>query len=508
MTSEIGSYLPVRPPPQPDESVSSWLVRLAAIYHLKFTSFCGLLIGKEMKFGGDLDATANASELETIATKARLDSVKLRTNHTLAGWEGRLFTRLIPAKGTPWVLPLGSFYHLRPGMQYCPLCLQGPVAYFRRTWRLSLFSVCPHHRVRLHHLCSACRAPTHPIRNHKRAKEGELVYCWNCGFDLRCAAVEGVAEHEADLSCLLWKALDQGAAPPDVPTGLDAASYFAGLAMLCARLMRGKPRLDGWRVAAAEAAGVPALPPPVRQRNYTSFDSLTNPGDRGRVIWTAHWLLQQWPERFLTLARATKNRTSDFSDHYATAPAWFLEPLLNQLNNPKQKFAPSAGMIRAQGWKELVLEHRREWSPTKLPRLVRALRAANFYSEGTCDQIIVGAVTRHIAKLRKEGADYRKRQTMLVPRRTQQWSRLLLLAKSYRKHCCKSPVMLQRGIRLLCSEIFLSSADLAELLHRSHVALMVEHLTPMVRAGRLQTKFGKNRGGSLNYPGQGYRASP
>ena len=76
MSTETRSYLPVRPRPQPDETVSSWLVRLATVYNLKLTTFCGLLIGKRMNFCGNLDANANVDVLKSIAVRAGLDPTR------------------------------------------------------------------------------------------------------------------------------------------------------------------------------------------------------------------------------------------------------------------------------------------------------------------------------------------------------------------------------------------------------------------------------------------------
>ena len=167
----------------------------------------------------------------------------------------------------------------------------------------------------------------------------------------------------------------------------------------------------------------------------------------------------------------------------------------------------SAKKLRAQNWERFVLEHRRKWCPSKLPQLVRLLRVAGFYSAETRDRFIMRALTRHIAKRRVEGAGYRRRQTELVARHTPEWSRLLFAAKPYRKHSCRSSERLRAGIRLLCTAHPLSSADLGELLHRSHTVLMKKYLLPMVKAGELKFRLQENKAGSRNRPSQGYHST-
>ena len=501
--------LPWRPHPREDEVFSSWMVRLAAAYHLKPRSLAGLLTGKNnIEFNSDYDASPHLEVLHALAAATGLDPGALRAGHTLAGWTGLLYPKMAAGKGTPWVLPLGTYYSLHAAMQFCPLCLDEPIPYFRRTWRLSLACVCPVHKCELRHLCPDCASPTHPLKNALRWGAGVVCRCWQCGSDLRQAVAVAADERDTTLARELDAAIRANRKPASAPPQIDLPDYFVGLTLLCARLLARQPRLARWRENAALAARVSSLPAPVDRRISTSFNSLAEPGQRQRVLRTAAYLLAEWPERFLDLARASGARTSDFASHFVAAPGWFLEPLQERLTPPRRKPVPSAGFIKVRQMEQLVLEHRSQWSPTKLPRLIRALRAGGFYSSQTDDSIIMRSLPNLIARLRAESADYRKRLTRQIERGSRDWSELLLLAKPYRKAGCKNPDILRRGIRRLCRDRFLSSADLGELTHRSHRVLMAWHLTPMVRAGELNTRFGQNRGGSLNYPGQAYRTSP
>ena len=499
--------LPLRARALADEAFSCWIVRLAAAYGLKARSLCNLLTGKRIEFTTDYDTAPDSDLIQALADRTGTEAEAIRTSHTLGGLFGRTSSRAYQGYGNPWVLPFGSFYDLRPGMQYCPLCLREPLAYYRRTWRLSLLATCPRHGVSLRHVCPSCSLPTHPIKNDLRWGGGTITRCWNCGYDLCGSAAEPVEQEDAWLACELVGVLHLGAMPAGYPPCVDGNAYLAGLALVCSKLLGQHPRLRSWHGVAAKRAGGMILPTQAGRRISTNFSSLADPSQRRTVLRVATYLLLDWPERFLEVARASGARTSDFAGHFAAAPAWFLEPLQARLTPPRQKPVPSSGLLKVCQMREFMLEHRREWGPSKLPRLIRALRANGFYSAQTDDHVIMRSLPNTIARLRAEGSDYRQRLTRQVERGTRDWSNLLLLAKPYRKTHCKNPEILRRGIKLLCADYFLSSADLGELLHRNHSALRVYHLTPMVQSGELRTRFGRNKGGSFSYPGQAYRVA-
>ena len=481
----------------------SWLVRLAAAHGMKTRSLVSSLTGEEVEFTCDLNGPAGDELLSTLVRSTGLDFASVRLGHTFVGFCGRLYAKA--ATATPWMLPLGPSKNPRPSMQFCPLCLQEPQPYLRRVWRMSLFTTCPRHRVGLHHVCPHCTGPIIPVRTDRRFGTASITQCWRCGHDVTSTPASPVSKRDASLALRHLEALQRGIAPPAIPAGTRLPDYFAGLAILYSRLLLRRPRLRRFQELAAEGAGIDALPTPPARHATTAFDSLVDPAHRRNVMCAADWLLEEWPERFLGIASAAGTRTSDFLCYFSMAPQWFLEPLRTRLTPPRRKPTLSPGVIRARERRDFIIAHRSEWSASKLPRLIRALRAAGYYQPATDDCVIMRSLPGEIARLRTAGADYRKKLTVLVPRETPEWTRLLLMAKPYRKIHCKSAEILRRGIRLLCADQFLSSRDLGGLLHRSHVALMVFHLTPMVRAGELKTRFGENRGGTKNFPGQGYQ---
>ena len=491
--------------PQPDEVFTSWLVRLAAAHGLPTGAFCNLIAGGKTEFNRDMDGPTCERILVALAALTGFRAERLRQEHTFGGFGGRLFPQARTTTANRWVLPVGTVVNRKPALQFCTACLAADkTPYFRRAWRLSLFAVCPVHAVRLRHLCPECSAVISPVRGHLRHELGATPLCWQCRSDLRGAPGELVAERDAGFARQCHKTLYEGVASlcnsPRVSTG----DYLDALAIVCTRLTCLRERLRQWRGIVATMADA-ELPAPVQNRGTAAFDSLADPASRLPVLRTAGWLLEGWPERFLDVARRANTRTSDFLPDFAAAPEWFLEPIRLHLT-PASHAMHTAGVVRPKSQKEVILSLRDAWIEHGRHRIVRALRDAGFYDDTVADKYIQRYIRRTIATLQIQEKRFRRQLTRQIPRNTTEWLELRRLARPYRKDKCNSTEEIQRGIRLLCENYFLSAYDLSELLGRCQDVLKAKHLTIMVREGWLETRFGPSASGLLNNPQQAYRS--
>ena len=122
-----------------------------------------------------------------------------------------------------------------------------------------------------------------------------------------------------------------------------------------------------------------------------------------------------------------------------------------KLTPPRNKPVFTPGLLRIQRMKEFVLSRRRLWYPGQQAVLVRLLRRNGFYPVDTCEGVILRDLLPMIAKLRAANKGYHRKLAQQVPRDTPEWSRLILLAKGFRKSQCSNPERrLRRGILLLC----------------------------------------------------------
>lgn len=136
--------LPLAPRPFRNESVRSWIGRVAARYDLRPSELiAGLRNGEELPGW-------------------RLASIDWRPDveleHLLAGVT-RLHHSLIGALRLPLSDP--AAWHRR-SLAWCPTCVREDVerlgeTHERADWRLGCYVVCQTHRLRLEHLCAVCR---------------------------------------------------------------------------------------------------------------------------------------------------------------------------------------------------------------------------------------------------------------------------------------------------------------------------------------------------------------
>ncbi|WP_323815847.1 TniQ family protein [Cellvibrio sp. NN19] len=184
-----GNYWPAHPHPLEDELFSCWIVRLIHANGLKLQTFCDRELNKNWQlWNRDIDRIAPEWLVNTLSQKtgATLQEVM---NSTLLSYQGILFNNVRRCGELKWVMPLGIYHRTRKnfGLQFCPLCLredQSP--YFRKTWRLALFTYCLKHQCMLHEKCPACGSAVIFQRTElgkpKVIDRVELDKCWKCNF--------------------------------------------------------------------------------------------------------------------------------------------------------------------------------------------------------------------------------------------------------------------------------------------------------------------------------------
>lgn len=497
--------LPIPIAPHAEELLTSWILRLADAHHVGPRTFGRYLLGREFEFNRDWDSGPGAEMVQALAGATGREVDALRRGHSLLGWEGTLFDTASASHATRWVLPRGETGARRAHLQFCPLCLQDS-PFYRRQWRLSLFAVCPGHRAQLCVACPRCGSALEILRCAAALGPRSLHRCYRCGFDLR--RTEPLEAPERDLRIarelgeLLFGRVASG------PLDLGARDYFFTLSQLCARLLSQSKRMQLWRRLVSQLAGC-IVPQLCTVRAPVNMDAMYAPIGRMAILRGATWLLEDWPKRFCLML---KGGGIDFSDVF---PQPFLYPpaVRAAAQRPPNGRAARRELSSGRQWlsrlNEFLIARRVDWSPSKMPRLLRRLRAAGFFAPRTAPGQIERSIRRRIAALRHAGRDYRNAHARKADRKGEEWSRLLLRSRPYRKTHCSSAEILRRGIRLLCADRFLSAQDLGALLHRSPEALRAAHLSPMVALGELETLCKKrNCEGYLAHPQQAYRSVP
>ncbi|PLY10349.1 MAG: hypothetical protein C0626_05025 [Arcobacter sp.] len=173
----------IRPKPEDDELLSSWLVRVARAHLTHTTSFTNMHF-KEYKaniiWQRDLDIWCPDSLIKRLSFKSGY-SENIIFNMTLRSLEGIIADKITGKTNTPNIRALGNYCHIKTkgGLMYCPECLkEDKIAYFRKIWRLEKHSVCYKHNINLLDRCSNCLTP---LTISKSYEEKSFVYCYKCG---------------------------------------------------------------------------------------------------------------------------------------------------------------------------------------------------------------------------------------------------------------------------------------------------------------------------------------
>ena len=165
--------------PQPDELLSSWVLRTC---HANATSFYSLLWhhNKSSYAQTDIDQCKNKTFLKFLAKELKHPS----------GYNGVWNMSLLPIKALEtefphrsWIRGIDRRAFKWRAFRYCPVCLKNDERpYFRQYWRLDWYEVCHLHQVQMHSSCVSCKAPL--ILHRVKWKEAHLALCNKCHADL------------------------------------------------------------------------------------------------------------------------------------------------------------------------------------------------------------------------------------------------------------------------------------------------------------------------------------
>lgn len=325
-TGLTGKRWPAHPHRQDDELLSSWFVRTAHANGLKAQSFGSQIFGRTFVMTRDLDRWATDNHIRTLSEQTGASPDDLHDGLLLA-YEGRVFEQLSVFGNTKWILPSVSYIRQRRrfGMQFCPHCLFfDKQPYFRKRWRMAFVTICDVHGIMLHDRCPECGAPVAFFRNDLGDVSyfhlGDLVSCWECGFDLRRAPAYSPSGPDGKVIMTLRSLVtfhDLGWWFQGKDTIQYGPLYFEVLHQLSQYLTTryGKRFLDavdretGWKVKS------------IREQAQRGFESKPVES-RHELIMAILWLLDDWPDRFIRVSQSIGATQSQINDG-RPFPYWF-----------------------------------------------------------------------------------------------------------------------------------------------------------------------------------------
>lgn len=336
--------LPVRVVPLPDESFTSWFVRLAYAHGEKVQSLAYRIFGRAPRVVGlrDIDRVGSEALVSEIAHVARLAVEDVRST-TLDSYRAWLWANAAGRHPHRWIRPVVDAAHSQKvfGQQACLACLkEDRTPYIRRSWRLSFHCLCPRHRCYLVDRCAYCGAPIWLHRGDigvfTPGERAGMEWCPVCGTDRRMGLPPVVSEDACVHQQRLLDTLERGWTEIGgriVHSGL----FFDGLWMLWSFLDSPK-----W----AKALGLPNGVAHHHRPRYGGIDGLPLMR-RLHLLETSCRLLADWPHGLIAemqRARVSSSALLRFSvSTIREAPFWLWEPIF--LCRDRSPYVPSEGEI-------------------------------------------------------------------------------------------------------------------------------------------------------------------
>lgn len=169
----------------PDETISSWLVRVALAHRCSPEELAQWIWPSRRAWTADIDRGVLEGRLRSLEQCAgiRADTFQKAALAPIARRiEGKAPN---PKSAWRWILTRGPVTARRQGTaQYCPECLSTDcVPHYRLPWRFAWHIACPRHHTELVDRCSECSSAILFYRLGQRAPH--VALCALCGADLR-----------------------------------------------------------------------------------------------------------------------------------------------------------------------------------------------------------------------------------------------------------------------------------------------------------------------------------
>ena len=319
-----GRLWPAHPHPLPDELLSSWIVRVAQANAIKLQTLSWQLFGNgKSPWNRDIDRSAPPWLLRVLCEHTGCNYWNV-FHTSLAIYRGWLYPRRRTCGQLHWVLPVKVEGMRRTAFsqQYCPACLaEDAVPYFRKQWRLALFTYCPKHRIELYDECPGCHAPVAVYRGDfgRELKDALPMHvCSSCETDLGSAVHRPVAFPTEELR-LFFDQILQSVMCSRESIGRFNLGFFVVLHQLC-RVICSKPNhrlLLRHLMEKLGQADEPLLP-----TKRVGIEDLRR-DVRHQVLTCVLWLLEDLEARMKEAWLAKAVRYNLMMKDFDYAPKWY-----------------------------------------------------------------------------------------------------------------------------------------------------------------------------------------
>ncbi|RKR82076.1 TniQ protein [Mucilaginibacter gracilis] len=318
--------LPAFCKPYADELLSCWLTRMAFNHGLTTKELCQY-IWPNYSGNPDIDRTISKAHIGILAARTNCKIAEVESA-TLSSYQLIVFNSLNIVYGQErWLIPSKKARagHCS-GLMFCPACLKTQ-PYFRKNWRLAISFACTSCGCYLCESCPHCGQGNSFIdvaecNFAEQTLRAYLLNCHHCGKDVTECTPEIAPPAFVKLQQQLYDVIDHGLHDQMVYT----ESYFRVLHHLASLMITAKHSALKIRRFADQVYRQNSLP--IERFKGERLEIRNLPlKQRTHAIKAAHWLLQEWPHRFIEIALNNHLKRKDVFDEFPNAPFWFWEPL-------------------------------------------------------------------------------------------------------------------------------------------------------------------------------------
>lgn len=324
---ELDNFIwPVHPQRQPDELLSSWLVRISHALNLKVHTFASLGLPGYAIWNRDIDKNAQLELLEMVAKRTGRVISEVE-QATLSSLDNILVSGKIFSGRSQWVMPLGIYHrtHRNKGLVFCPMCLtEDESPYFRRTWRLAFSVVCSKHKIAMHDSCPQCGAAViffrHDFNKYLSTTQIDIAECYNCKFDLRNVRQSTIEDE--DFLAFIKSLEDMCETQIAIVNNsiLYSFLYYDVIHQLLKLLTHDRFGVK-LRWAIENLSGIETKQVVIPQLS-NSFETLSI-GLRKYALQLVSWVVKNWPDRFIMAVKQSDLTRSRLTRDMGNIPFWF-----------------------------------------------------------------------------------------------------------------------------------------------------------------------------------------
>ena len=226
-------FLPIKVKPYQDELFTSWLVRSARKYGLKVHSFSHLVFPSQQIWNRDTDLYPKDELISRWALLNDLNYSDVIDTTLKDEMKADYHLRTI-------ILSMDKYHRnvRNRGVVYCPLCLNEK-PYFKKVWRLGIYTACSKHKCQVNDSCPHCDASIqfyrHEMGDRDKLFSGTMKDCWRCKKSLIGGISSDINEIPSRRLLQLMSLLEESMTYSTVKKGnswMYSLGYLMGVACL------------------------------------------------------------------------------------------------------------------------------------------------------------------------------------------------------------------------------------------------------------------------------------